>query len=914
MTTLTTRIGALFTLCMITIAQLSQTASAQQRSDQQPPLIEREIFFGDPEISGAQLSPSGEMIAFRKPYNDAMNVHVKGAGEPFDAARPITADDRPVPGYFWSEDGQYILYVQDKGGNENFNVYAVDPAAEPEADTGVPPARNLTPLEDVRAQILHTPDERPNEIYVGLNDRDPQLHDVYKLNIATGERELVYQNEQNIVGWDFDLDGNLRLATRMDPSTGDTEIHKILEDGELEQVYSCTVLESCGVLRFHPDGDRVYLMTNEGDRNLVELVLFDLETGETQLVERDPEGESDFAGAVFSEKTDEILATYYVGDRVRIYPHDEEFGEDLEFLRENLPDGDIYPGGMTEDERTMLVTVTRDVNPGTVYVFNRDERTIEKLYESRPELPSEHLSEMRAVRYEARDGFEIPAYLTLPKGLDPENLPAVVLPHGGPWARDTYGYDSFAQFLANRGYVVLQPNFRGSTGYGKAFLNAGNKQWGTGVMQHDVSDGVKWLIDEGYADPGRVAIMGSSYGGYATLAGLAFTPELYAAGVDIVGPSNLFTLLESVPPYWAPVIKMFHERMGNPDDPEDAEMLRAQSPLFAADQIEDPLLVIQGANDPRVKQHESDQIVVALRERGLPVEYLVAPDEGHGFRGEENRLAMIVAVEEFLAEHIGGRHQEDVSEEIGSRLKAITVDPAAVTLAEPEEETSADLPAPVREPQAGTDEYVATVTMQGQEMTMDITRTVEKVDEGWRVTETAQGPMGQVTDVEVLEAGTLTPISRRVEQGPVSVDLTYTDEKIEGTFTMQGNENPVSVELDGPIISDGAGGNLVIAFLPLEDGYELTYPTFDLMQQKVKRMKLEVAGTETVTVPAGTFETYRVEIGSAQGDPGSAVIWVAQDSRKVVKTEQSIPQMGGASVVAELQADTAGYGEDAVGK
>ena len=280
---------------------------------------------------------------------------------------------------------------------------------------------------------------------------------------------------------------------------------------------------------------------------------------------------------------------------------------------------------------------------------------MEKLYTSRPELPVEHMANMQAVRYTARDGLEIPAYLTLPKGVEPTNLPVVIFPHGGPWARDEYGYSSFAQFLANRGYAVLQPNFRGSTGYGKAFLNAGNKQWGTGAMQHDITDGVQYLIDEGIADPERVAIMGGSYGGYATLAGVTFTPDLYAAAVDIVGPSNLITLLESIPPYWEAGRVIFHERMGDPTTEAGRAQLEAQSPLNFADRITTPLLVIQGANDPRVKQREADQIVVALRDRDYPVEYLVAPDEGHGFRGEENRMAMMVSIEDFLAEHLGGR-------------------------------------------------------------------------------------------------------------------------------------------------------------------------------------------------------------------------------------------------------------------
>lgn len=902
----TTYPALLAAACLLVLCALPQFTQAQQND--LSPLIEREIFFGDPEISGARLSPDGTMITFRKPYNDVMNIYVKGIDEPFADARPITADDRPVPGYFWSNDSKYVMYVQDKGGNENFNVYVVDPSAPADPETGVPPARNITPLEGVRAQILEAPDDQPDILYVGLNDRNPQLHDVYRINIETGERELVYQNDENIVGWNFDLDGNLRLAQRINPESGNIEIYRILENGELEQIYTCGVLEECGTVRFHPDGSKVYTITNKGDRDLTEFVLLDLETSEETLVERDPRNESDFSGAVFSDKTDELLATYYIGDRVRIYPHEEDFAADLQFLRDQLPDGDIYPGGMTKDERKMLVTVTRDVDPGSVYLFDRDARTVEKLYESRPELPNEHLANMEAIRYVARDGREIPAYLTLPKGVEAKNLPTVILPHGGPWARDVYGYDPAAQFLANRGYIVLQPNFRGSTGYGKEFLNAGNLEWGTGAMQHDISDGVKWLIEKGYADPDRIAIMGISYGGYATLAGLAFTPELYAAGVDIVGPSNLFTLIESIPPYWAPAIKMFHERMGNPETPGGEQLMREQSPLFSADRIDDPLLVIQGANDPRVKQHESDQIVVALRDRGFPVEYIVAPDEGHGFRGEENKLAMWAATEKFLAEHIGGRYQEEMESSTADRLKAITVDVSTVELPKPEDESSAsaDLPQPARGLEPGTDQYTATISMGGQEMKMTVTRTVEEVDGNWRVTETAKGPMGEVTDSEVLAKGTLTPVERHTMQGPVEIKLNYSDAKVEGTFNMGGQQQAVDVDLEGPVYSDGAGSALVVAALPLKEGYEARYRTFELMSQTVRPMKLTVTGAEEVTVPAGTFQAYRVEVGPASGDPGGSTLWVSTSSHKVVKVETKVPQMGGAIVTSELEPASGG--------
>ena len=647
-----------------------------------PPLLDREIFTGDPQYASAQLSPDGRFVAFRKPHEDVMNVWVKAIDEPFEEARLLTADERPVVGYFWTEDGRYVLYVQDRGGDENFHVYAIDPAATAEATTGVPPARDLTPLEGIRASIYAVPEATPGVIWVGLNDRDPAWHDLYRLDIASGERTRVYENSERITGFEFDLEGRPRLAIRS-AEDGSTEILPFHDGAVGNVIYSCTVQETCGTLRFHKDNKHVYMRTNKGDRDLTELVLLDAATGEETLVERDPEGRVDFGGAAFSDLTDEIQITYYNGDRLRLYPKDDAVAADLEFLRVELPGGDILPGSSTDDERMWLVTVTQATDPGSVYVFDRDARTVELLYRSRPDVPSEHMADMRAVRYTARDGMEIPAYLTIPKGTSGRNLPTIIFPHGGPWARDGYGYSGLVQLFANRGYVVLQPNFRGSTGYGKAYLSAGDLGWGIGPMQHDLTDGVRYLIDEGIADPERVGILGGSYGGYATLAGLAFTPDLYAAGVDIVGPSNLITLLETIPPYWAAARQRFYERMGNPETEEGRAQLEAQSPLNSADQIAAPLLIIQGANDPRVKQAESDQIVIALRDRGYPVEYMVAPDEGHGFRGEMNRLAMTVAIEQFLAEYLGGREQTSVDPAIQAHLDGLMVDPATVTYEPP---------------------------------------------------------------------------------------------------------------------------------------------------------------------------------------------------------------------------------------
>ena len=664
---------------LIIIGMMNACDQISRNGEQLPPLIERNLFFGDPKISGSQISPDGNYISFLKPYQGVRNIYVKKRGENFESAKPVTADGRPVSGYFWSRDSKYLLYVQDKGGDENYHIYAVDPSAEPEEETGVPPYKDLTPLEGIRAMIYSVPENKPDKMLVGINKRNPSYHDVYEISISSGERELVFENTQGLANYTFDLEGRLRLASRQ-TQDGGTELLRY-DKGSFQSIYQCSFEETIYTLRFHENNEKVYFVTNKGkDVNLTCLTLLDPETGETELVEKDPENEVDFGGAIFDEVTEELIATVYKGDRQRIYPRGDKMESMHSFLREALPDGELSFRAMTDDMKYILVGVSKDVDPGSMYLYDTEAPNLELLYVSRPELSSEHLAHMKALRYEARDGQEIPAYLTLPRGIKHENLPVVMLIHGGPWSRDTWGYDSYAQFLANRGYAVMQPNFRGSSGYGKDFLNAGNQEWGTGIMQHDISDGVKYLVDEGYANPEKIGIFGGSYGGYATLAGLTFTPGLYHAGISYVGPSNLLTLLNSIPPYWAPIKKTFYKRVGDPDDPDDRERLRKQSPLFHADNIDDPLLVIQGANDPRVKQQESDQIVVAARENNVDVKYLVAENEGHGFRQLDNRLVVAAAVEQFFARHLGGRYQEALPDDIQNRWDELKVDITEVTM------------------------------------------------------------------------------------------------------------------------------------------------------------------------------------------------------------------------------------------
>ncbi|HZI86647.1 MAG TPA: prolyl oligopeptidase family serine peptidase, partial [Pyrinomonadaceae bacterium] len=496
----------------VPIAALAQTKS-------QPALIDRELFFGDPEISGAQLSPDGKFIAFVKPLKGTRNIWVKRTEEPFEAAKPVTADkSRPVTQYFWSRDGKYILFVQDKAGDENYNVYAVNPSDSPTAGEDVPTARNLTDAKGIRAAIYAVPRSEPDTMYIGLNDRDKAWHDLYKVKISTGERTLMRQNTERITGWVFDLKDQLKLASRA-AENGDTEVLRVDEKG-FTKVYSCNVFESCGPIQYHKDGQRVYFLTNKGSgSDLIKLTLFNPTTGKEETVESDPLNRVDFSGANFSEVSDELIATTYNDERVRIYWKDKTFEADYKLLQKKLPGKELSFSNSTKDERLWLITAFSDQEPGERYLFDRQTKKLTLQYRVREKLPRASLAPMKAVRYKSSDGLEIPAYLTLPKGVEAKNLPAVVVPHGGPWGRDSWGYNGFAQFLANRGYAVLMPNFRASTGYGKKFLDAGNKEWGQ-KMQDDVTWGAKYLIAEGIADPKRIGIMGGSYGGYATLAGV----------------------------------------------------------------------------------------------------------------------------------------------------------------------------------------------------------------------------------------------------------------------------------------------------------------------------------------------------------------------------------------------------------
>jgi dipeptidyl aminopeptidase/acylaminoacyl peptidase len=607
------------------------------------PLIPLRHLFDNPERALARLSPDGGRISYLAPLDGVLNVWVRDLSG--GAARPVTRDrDRGVRIYTWSRDGRRILYMSDRGGDENYHVWAVDLE-------GGGRARDLTPFPGVRAGIVAAPRSTPRHVLVSLNLRDRGRFDVYRLTLATGRLALVAENPGNVIGWLADREGRVRAARAQTPS-GDFELLvRPSEDAAFAVVATYANEDGGHPYAFTPDGRRLWVGSAAGSdlRRLVEL---DPETGAEREIDRDDE--ADLSGPVVSDRTGELLGAFYRRDRIVLHAHDEALARDWERVRA-LHGGDPSITGQDAEERRWIVSFDDDRDPGATFLFDREGGAAELLYRSRPWLDPALLAPMRPVAIPSRDGLRLRSYLTLPLGVEPEGLPAVLVVHGGPWARDAWGWDPEAQLLANRGYAVLQVNYRGSSGFGKAFSHAAEREF-AGRMHDDLIDGVRHLVDRGIADPARVGIYGGSYGGYAALVGATFTPEVFAAVISYVGPSSLVTLVRSFPPYWRPFLaSTWHRYVGDPEVPEDLADMEARSPLNRVDAIRAPLLVIQGANDPRVTKGESDQIVAALRARGVPVEYIVKDDEGHGFVKPENRLEIYGAIERFLARHLGGR-------------------------------------------------------------------------------------------------------------------------------------------------------------------------------------------------------------------------------------------------------------------
>ena len=610
------------------------------------PLVPRQVLFGNPERVSPRISPDGRRLAWIAPADGVLNVWVNQVGDDLDKAAAVTDDrDRGIRSFFWAHDNRHLLYIQDVGGDEDWHLFSVD------LETGE--TQDVTPFEGVQARVDETDKRFPDTILVGLNKDNPQLHDVYRLDLKTGELEKIVANP-GFIGFLADADFKVRAGLAPLPDGGmvlmvrDTEVddwRELLQWGQDDSLTTSPI-------SFTLDGAGVWMVSSVG-ANAGGLVKLDIASGETTAIAEDPQ--YDVGGVRLHPDTREPQAVTFVKERASYQILDPDIEEDMQTLFA-LDPGDLNLTGQDDTDRTWLAAYMNDDGPVRYYAYDRDSKEATFLFEHQPALSQYELAKMEPFSYTARDGLTIHGYLTFPPGAGRENLPTLLNVHGGPWARDTWGFNSEAQWLSNRGYLCVQVNFRGSTGYGKDFVNAGDKEWGA-KMHTDLLDAVDWIVDQGYADRSKVGIYGGSYGGYAALAGAAFTPDVFACAVDIVGPSNLKTLIESIPPYWAPMIAQFHTRVGNPETEE--EFMWERSPLSKAGDIRIPLLIAQGANDPRVKQAESEQIVAALTENGIDHEYLLFPDEGHGFAKPENRLKFYAHAEKFLAKHLGGRFEEE---------------------------------------------------------------------------------------------------------------------------------------------------------------------------------------------------------------------------------------------------------------
>lgn len=623
---------ALIAVAFLTTVGFASTAKAQT------PL---EDFFKNPEKVGYQISPDGKYFSYLAPYEKRLNLFIQEVGS--DKTTRITSEtERDIAGSTWGN-GSKILYLKDTGGDENYQLFGVNLDGSD--------AKAYTAFPKVRTQLIDKLENIDSLVIIGLNKRNPQIFDPYRLNLNTGELTMLAENPGNIQGWQTDHEGKLRVAYAIVDGVNTQILYRETEDQPFKPVLTTNFKESVSFATFTPDNKLVYALTNIG-RDKTALVLMDPTTCK-ELEVLYTNDKYDISGISYSEAKKKLTAVSCTGHKGAIRHY---FDKEEEAIRAKLAkqlEGYDF-GAVSEDktENIRLIYAGSDRTYGAYHLYNVATNKLTKIADVAPWVKEDEMLSMNPITYTSRDGLTIEGYLTLPKGYTLENaknLPVIINPHGGPWARDAWGYNPEVQFLSSRGYAVLQMNFRGSTGYGRKFTELSYKKWGQ-TMQDDITDGVEWLVKKGIADPKRVAIYGGSYGGYATLAGIAFTPDLYACAIDYVGVSNLFTFMQTIPPYWKPLLDMMYEMVGDPV--KDKEMMEKYSPVFHVDQIKAPLLVVQGANDPRVNKAESDQMVEALKKRGVEVEYMVKDNEGHGFHNEENRFDFYRAMEKFLDNHL----------------------------------------------------------------------------------------------------------------------------------------------------------------------------------------------------------------------------------------------------------------------
>jgi dipeptidyl aminopeptidase/acylaminoacyl peptidase len=904
-TSKTMNISAKINYALIAFASYSMVALATE-----PPLLDRQTLFfvsSVARVSDRKLSPDGTKIVFRKENASGVNLWIQGIGEPAEQARPLTESPRPVSEYQWSHDGKYVLYATEQGENGGMPLFAVDAQGSIAAGT-IPTSRNLTPMDGAVTQIIQLSRKNPDLIFVMLNHRNPQWYDMYEVRISTGEMKMLYENKEEFIGYELDWDDRLRLVYQADENGSMKILHK--DDDSFVPLLKTLPREKGTVLGWTPDNSRFYLETNHGDNDLSSVYLMDPKTRKMELFESDPEQRVDFGSLRLDPYTRQVISTSYQDDRNRYYWRDAAWKSNYAFLQNRFPGRETEFLSYSKDKSKFLVSVWGDRYETEIWYFDAVTRQLTLHFSPLSPLKAveEHLAPMSPIRYRSSDGLEISGYLTLPLGRPAEKLPLVVLVHGGPkGVRDEWGYDAEVQFLANRGYAVLQPNFRASGGYGKRFQSAGNGEWGR-LMQDDLTWGVKYLVDQGIADPDRVGIMGASYGGYAALAGLAFTPDLYACGIDIVGSSNLFTFLERLPPYFNR--DDLYAMVGDPSTEDGKQRLREASPLFSADKITKPLLVIQGAKDPLSTQSEADQIVVALRDRGHEVGYLLADDEQHGYHHPFNFLAMYAEIERFLASKLGGRYQPDMPDPVAKRLKELRVDVSQVTYLDPNRiQISPALPPVVSMPMEGTEEWKITLEVQDKEQNIvpiqmiqsfpiTLKRNFRRNGETWIIendftgpagTRTPLGNYGSLASLSGSYTATLIPISESYNQTGDKIEIDYAKQKL----ALRSGASTTYLDYTGAMLCEGPGQHAIIAGFDWKAGDTLIVSMLDLVGSQIVPQRLNCEPGEAIDGKA----CLKVTLTNLADSVNKSTFWIDEKTRRLIRVEQVLSAYGNAKIV-----------------
>jgi dipeptidyl aminopeptidase/acylaminoacyl peptidase len=839
------------------------------------PLIDRELFFNYPEIRNAKLSPDGRMIAFLKASKGIMNIWVKNVNESMGKSRVLTTSDYPLSDFSWTADSKLILFAHSIWENENFNVYAVDPNESVDSlSDGTPTVRNLTPLDSVSTVLYQVSRKNPDMAWVGVNSRDKKWYDLYSLEISSGSLKLIRRNKDSITRWIFDWTENPQVGIRYHTSDSTAEFLRLNKDGSSTKIFESSILDIAEPLNYSSDNQWIYIRTNRGqNQDLVKLIMENLSTMKMVDVEEDPLQKVDLEDCIFSHATHEPIFTTYTDNRVRTYFKDSSLESDFQFLQKKYPGREINFLSFSDNDSLILFSTEADDRLPQVYLFDRNQKQVSLQFIPQSGLrPYEsHFSKMQPIVYQSSDGSNISGYLTMPRGFGSKNLPVIILPHGGPWSRDRWGFNNVVQWLANRGYAVLQVNFRGSAGFGKKFLNAGNRQWGT-LMQDDITWGVNELIGRGIADPKRVGILGANFGGYAVLAGLTFTSDVYAAGVDINGPSNLLLTYSSLPPSWSGTKKIFQTRVGDTTTQAARNLLMKQSPMLADSSIRTPLMIVYGTNDPMVTKNENDHIVVTMRDSNRKVEYLILPGDSYPFTNISNEMASVARIENFFGKYLRGRSQESMKPETARRLKEIQQDIANTTVGVALPVSAmASFPNPSSDLAAGNYNYTILVEVPGRRVPLAMTRLIMSDSaDNWVVTDQITGQTGDQADEATYQKGSLKPEFRRTQQRGKTAEYSFNGTEI----TTNLPDKTVSASVDGAYLHDGAGMDLLIARLPLKEGYRSGFYLIG-DDGKAKLYQIRVIGKDTINNESCLI----VELTNADNTGISTKLWINMEHK-----------------------------------